>query len=152
MVFQAPWDSGQSNDPSKETSSPDAGFFLYMIIYLGMSLGVVIIEIWWMHTMFNELNLFRGYLYNPLFAACVPFFNIYAFYKYTEALEQEFNYRRMGKSPEPVLYCCLFFVFALGLPLLQSKMNELWTALMAYGDPLSEPPHPGQVHRDPYQR
>ncbi len=141
IFFMVPLESSESNDPSEnETEELDSMFFLTMILYIGCSVVVFIIEVWWMYTMYNELNIFRGYLHNPLLAACIPFFNIYAFYKYTEALEQEYNLRRMGKPPEPVLYCCLFFIFALGLPLLQSKMNELWNAISTYGDPMQEPP------------
>ncbi len=101
------------------------------IIDIVMGLCAFVLSIWWIYTMFSEFNAFHGKLHEPILAACVPFFNIYAFYNYCEKLNLAASHRGRNDFINPLLTCCLIFIFSIGMALFQEKLNEYWQLVAA---------------------
>ena len=96
---------------------------------LGISSFAIIV--WWTYTMYSEFNAFHGKLHEPILAACVPFFNIYAFYNYCEKLNLAASHRGRNDFINPLLTCCLIFILNIGLAMFQEKLNEYWQLVAA---------------------
>ena len=97
------------------------------MVNFGTSLAAMIIYIWWTYSMYQEFNIFmQREVLNPLLAACIPIFNIYAFYTYCEHLNREAALRGRPAFIDPTLTCCLIFIIGIGLPIYQNKLNEFW--------------------------
>ena len=93
----------------------------------GSSIAAMVIYIWWTYSMYQEFNTYmQREVLNPLLAACIPLFNIYAFYTFCEHLNREAALRGRPGFIDPSLICCLTFVLGIGLPMYQSKLNEFW--------------------------
>jgi len=108
--------------------------FLADIISFGSSITAFAIYIYWSYNMYSEFNSFLGQeVFNPLLASCVPLFNIYAFYIYCEQLNKQAALRGYHNFIDPTTTCCLIFIFGLGFPIYQGKLNEFWD-IVAYSN------------------
>ena len=128
------WDSGECYDDSWGTyCDPDYDLiFLADLISFGSTIAALVIYIYWTYNMYKEFNSFLGQeVFNPFLAACVPFFNIYAFYVYCDYLNKQAALRGYHNFVDPTLTCCLVFLIGLGLPIYQGKLNDFWD-IVAY--------------------
>ena len=97
------------------------------LVNFGSSIAAFVIYIWWTYSMYQEFNIYmQREVQNPLLAACIPIFNIYAFYTYCEHLNREAALRGRTLFLDPSLICCLVFILGIGLPMYQNKLNEFW--------------------------
>ena len=97
------------------------------MVNIGSSIATFVIYIWWTYTMYQEFNTYmQREVLNPLLSACIPLFNIYAFYTFCEHLNREAALRGRPGFIDPSLICCLAFVLGIGVPMYQSKLNEFW--------------------------
>lgn len=136
---------GAQVDQEGELEDDTASSIFAATFSLMFVLSIIIpltIHLWWEYKIYQEINAFHGELYHPLLAVCIPIFNLYAFYKYTEIIEYEFKVRWIPGPPEPMLYCCLQWFALLGTPLLQSKLNQLWQTLQIQEAKGPQPPPP----------
>ena len=113
-------------EPDYETMAPAN------MVNVGSSLAAFVIYIWWSYSMYQEFNTYmQREVLNPLLSACIPIFNIYAFYTFCEHLNREAALRGRPGFIDPTLTCCLIFIIGIGLPIYQSKLNEFWD-MVAY--------------------
>ncbi|MEE3082066.1 MAG: hypothetical protein VX308_02800, partial [Candidatus Thermoplasmatota archaeon] len=102
------------------------------LISYGSSLVAFGIYIYWTYNMDKEFNSFLGQeVFNPFLAACVPIFNIYAFYVFCDYLNKQATLRGHHNFIDPVLNCCLTLIIGIGLPIYQGKLNEFWDIVYA---------------------
>ena len=106
--------------------------FLADLVSFGSSIVSFGIYLYWTYNMYKEFNSFLGQeVFNPFLAACVPIFNIYAFYVYCDYLNKQARLRGYNNFIDPTLTCCLVFALGIGLPIYQGKLNEFWD-IVAY--------------------
>ena len=114
---------------SYEWCEPDyEAMMVANMVNWGSSIAAMVIYIWWTYSMYQEFNTYmQREVLNPLLSACIPLFNIYAFYTFCEHLNREAALRGRPGFIDPTLTCCLAFVIVgIGLPMYQSKLNEFW--------------------------
>ena len=116
-----------------EYCEPDADLmFTANLVNYGSSLAGMVIYIYWSYSMYKEFNTFVQYeVLNPFLAACIPLFNIYAFYTYCDHLNKQAAARGRHGFIDPTVTCCLLFIVGIGLPMYQGKLNEFWD-MVAY--------------------
>ena len=116
-----------------EYCEPDyAALQVANMVNWGSSIAAMVIYIWWTYSMYQEFNTYmQREVLNPFLAACIPIFNIYAFYTFCEHLNREAALRGRPAFIDPAVTCCLIFIVGIGLPIYQSKLNEFWD-IVAY--------------------
>ena len=123
---------------------PDMGLLLLStLVDLLSTLTYFIIYITWTYKMYSEFNNYMGQMiFNPFLAACIPFFNLYAFYNYCDHLNRQADARGQRNFIEPGVTCCLVFIIGIGLPIFQSRLNEFWDIVQHQNMPpsASQPP------------
>ena len=125
---------------------PDADLLaMSTIIDLMTTITYLVIYISWTYNMYSEFNKYMGHeIYSPFLAACIPIFNIYAFYIYCDHLKQQGEARGSRNIIEPGITCCLLFILGIGLPMYQSSLNQFWDIVER--QKRHSPPPPPQTH------